>query len=461
MKNILVYTVNLLCCCLLLFLFVSFNSCKKIVRVEKPLNQVASAAVFADWPTANAAMAGLYSEMMRTNNNLLNGGTTLYTALSSDELVYNGTVANQLEFNQNNLSPTNSILNASLWRAGYLTIYHSNAILESLEAAHLTDAEKKQLAGEAKLVRALSYFYMVNLFGDVPLVKSTDYRINASMPRTPATQVEDQVISDLQSAKDLLPAAYPTPGRVRPNKWAAAALLARAYLYNGNWAGAETEATEVINTGIYTLSPNLNNVFLAASTEAIWQLLPVNPSFNTWEGQNLLPSSATVKPGYMLTAALLNAFEAGDARKTAWVKTNTVTNTTYYYPYKYKVKSGSTVTENYIVLRLAELFLIRAEARAQQGNITGAQDDLNTIRKRAGLPGTTANDQSSLLLAIEQERRIELMAEWGHRWFDLKRTGRANAVLSTKSGWQTTDTLYPIPYAEIQLNMSLTQNQGY
>ena len=107
--------------------------------------------------------------------------------------------------------------------------------------------------------------------------------------------------------------------------------------------------------------------------------------------------------------------------------------------------------------------MIRAEARVQQGNISGAQEDLNAVRSRAGLAETTASDQASLLLAIEQERKVELFAELGHRWFDLRRTNRASVILSPlKAEWQDTDMLYPIPVAEFLNNPNLgNQNLGY
>ena len=116
-----------------------------------------------------------------------------------------------------------------------------------------------------------------------------------------------------------------------------------------------------------------------------------------------------------------------------------------------------------MVLRLAELYLIRAEARTQQNNFSDAESDLNAIRNRAGLPNTTANDRATLLTAIEQERRIELFAEWGHRWLDLKRTNRADTILNTfkAPNWQVTDVLFPIPASQIDINGLLTQNPGY
>jgi hypothetical protein len=116
------------------------------------------------------------------------------------------------------------------------------------------------------------------------------------------------------------------------------------------------------------------------------------------------------------------------------------------------------------VLRLAEQYLIRAEARANQNNIAGAVDDINVIRTRAGLPAVSQGvSKDQCLLAIEQERRIELFTEWGHRWFDLKRTNRADAVLSTlkSPNWQSADRLYPIPQSELETDVHLNQNPGY
>ena len=114
------------------------------------------------------------------------------------------------------------------------------------------------------------------------------------------------------------------------------------------------------------------------------------------------------------------------------------------------------------MFRLAEQYLIRSEARAQQNNLSGAASDLNTIRARAGLGVTPAATQADLLLAIEKERWVELFTEMSDRWFNLKRTGRIDAVLSlTKPQWQSFQALYPIPTTEITANPKLLQNPGY
>ena len=124
------------------------------------------------------------------------------------------------------------------------------------------------------------------------------------------------------------------------------------------------------------------------------------------------------------------------------------------------------MSEYIIVLRLAEQYLIRAEARAQQGNLTGAIEDLDIIRARAGLPHTAATTREDLLHAIAHERQVELFTEWGHRWFDMKRTNTIDiimpAVCEQKGGtWDSRWSLYPIPLKEVQRAPNIKQNPGY
>ncbi|MFY0255507.1 RagB/SusD family nutrient uptake outer membrane protein [Chitinophaga sp. 30R24] len=167
-------------------------------------------------------------------------------------------------------------------------------------------------------------------------------------------------------------------------------------------------------------------------------------------------------PNYAINNILYNAFELGDTRKSKWINSITVLGSAYLYPYKYKSRTNNNA-EFEMVLRLAEQYLIRAEARAQQNNTSQAKEDLDVIRLRAGLTGTTATDKNSLLLAIEHERQVELFCEWGHRWLDLKRTNRSTAIIGTEkpAGWQDTDVLYPIPQSAVSTNSKLSQNKGY
>jgi hypothetical protein len=183
----------------------------------------------------------------------------------------------------------------------------------------------------------------------------------------------------------------------------------------------------------------------------------------------------------VLTKFLLNTFDTADQRAALgnWINrtiynSSSTSKDTAYYVFKYKVANSTGVTsvaamtEYFMVLRLAEQYLIRAEARAQQNNIGGAQSDLNIIRTRAGLPNTTSSTKDDLLSAILNERRHELFCEWGHRWLDLKRTGKVDAVMSVITPlkanglpWQSYQQLYPLQKSELDRAPNLTQTPGY
>lgn len=437
------------------------------MEIGPPPDSLVAETVFSNDETANAAMRGLYSEILAINNYIGSGGMSLFPCLSADELSTASVNATYEPFLTNSLLSTDGRVAGNFWQRGYFHIYQVNAILENLSKSNnLSTPVRNQLTGEAKFFRAFFHFYLVNLFGDIPLITTTDYRINASISRSDTSLVYEQIISDLTDAKNFLSGNYPTTEKVRVNRWAAAALLARVYLYRKDWIKAELEASTVISSGMYQL-PSLNTVFLPNNAEAILQIMTNTASaLNTVEGFNFIPSSSSVRPSFVLTPGFMSAFEPGDQRKTVWTNSNTVSGVTYPYPYKYKVRlgiAGAPKSEYEIILRLAELYLIRAEARTQQNAIPGAQSDLNAIRNRAGLPNTTANTSPALLLAIEKERQIEFFVEWGHRWFDLKRTGKAEALLGiTKApNWSTNDRLYPVPQSEIETNHLLTQNPGY
>jgi hypothetical protein len=424
-----------------------------------------------------------------------NNSISLFAGLSADEFtLYNGvTNATYLGYYKNTLVQTlgTPLSGSEHWAPLYNYIFKCNAAIEGLtKTGTLTPSVKQQLIGEAKFLRGFFYFYLVNLFGDVPLVLGTDPQVNTLLARSLKTKVYEQIIADLTDAESLLSDAYLsetllniTNERVRPTKWAARAMLARVYLYTGDYAKAGAKSTTVIsNSSLFGPLPSLADAFLKNSLEAIWQIQPTAINFNTQEAQTLVLSSpangptTSTRPVY-LSNTLLNSFEVGDQRVVNgnWADSKIIGATTYRFSYKYKINSSpgvtdaASMTEYFMVLRLAEQYLIRAEARAQQGNIAGAQSDLNAIRNRAGLPNTTANDQASLLTAILNERRHELFSEWGHRWFDLKRTGKIDEVMTIvtpiKSNgatqWQSYQQLYPLPLTELQRAPNLRQNPGY
>jgi hypothetical protein len=442
--------------------------CKKLIDVPGPENQTEGKEIFKNDASATAAVTGIYSKAMSFSISCLNGGITIYTGLSADELIQNETNGTVQEFFTNSLQPSNLLLRKDLWVRPYNLIYETNACIEGINSSKsLTEATRNQLLGESYFLRAFLYFYMVNLFGEVPLIITTDYTTNATLPRTNATIIKSRIKTDLLNALNLLTPSYPSPDRARVNKWAVSAMLAKVHLYDDKWQEAESAASAVINSGTYSLEKNLTHVFLYTSNESIFQMMPVAKGYNTTEGNQFIPSGTIAVPAYSFSNYLLSVFEPGDKRVTNWIGSQSVGGNLYTFPYKYKLRvdfSGSFVLrEYYVVLRLAEQYLIRAEARANLGNLSGAVQDLDSVRFRAGLPLISPSiNKTDLLVAIQKERQTELFAEWGHRWFDLKRTKQADLILKNrKPAWNVTDTLYPIPGAERLLNPNLTQNEGY
>lgn len=436
------------------------DSCKKFVDVGQPKNQLLSSEVFADSTNANSALAGIYYSAITTTLSLNSGGLTLYPGLSADELVPTGNNSTVVQFYKNNILTDSSPDNA-LWIAGFNFIYSANAIIEGVAKSNgLSAGAKQRLTAEARFVRAYEYFCLLNLYGPVPLVSSTDYKTNALLPRASTDQLYAQIISDLQFAEANL--GVNTGANDRPNALTASAILAKVYLYQNKNVLASAEASKVINSGNFSLETDPNNVFLTGSAETIWQLdLPFNKY--TWVGQAFVPTSSHAVPRYILNPILLSSFEPGDLRRSDWVKTNISGTKSYNYPYKYKNNVlAQSATEGYVLMRLAEIYLIRAESELNSGDLTDAAADLNMIRARAGLPNTEAADAASLFTALENERQHELFCEEGNRWFDLKRWNLANTILGVeKSSWTATSQLYPVPVSQIKADPNLTQNPGY
>ncbi len=438
-------------------------SCKKFVEVGLSNTRVSSELVFTSDMTATAAALGMYETMGRISSFGASGAPSSVSAVagvSSDEFV-NYYLANNLAY-QNELVPNDGVV-FSIWSTAYNTIYTANAVIEGVAASTDVSASVAgQLTGEAKFMRAFCHFYLVNLYGDIPSITSTDYRANATAARRPVAEVYEQIVTDLKEAQQLLPVAYVSENRARPNKWTATALLSRAYLYLKDWSKAEETASQLIGIADLKLENNLDPVFLTPTKEAIWQLASGSPtSMTTFEGNYFTLIAA---PAFQtISNNLLTSFEAGDARRNKWVGSYTQNAITYYFPYKYKTRDGSSpLKEHSVIFRLGEQYLVRAEARAQQDKLDAAKEDLNNIRNRAGLANTTAVDKASLLSAIGHERQVELFSEWGHRWFDLKRTNIVNTVLGAiKTHWQPIDALFPIPATELNNNPKLVQNPGY
>lgn len=439
-------------------------SCDSFVDVDPPVSQLSSTEIFENRSTADAAVTDIYSKLRDTG--ILTGSTIGISAnlgMYADELVYYGFGTEPgLPFT-NNLLPSTGIV-SQWWNDSYHQIYCANAVVEGVtNSRSLSADDKRQFTGEALFVRALVHFYLLNIYGDIPYISTTNYQANRLASRMPSNLVFSSIISDLDKAVAFLPESYISAERARPNKAVANALLARVYLYNQLWAEAANAASAVLNDAEYSLGSVLDNTFLKESSSTIWQFAPKFAGDNTNEAITFTFSEGP-PPFVALGDALIANFEVGDLRQTTWIQEVSDGSATWYHPFKYKQNQNTGKSVEYsVVLRLAEQYLIRAEARARQGDLIGAKEDLNKVRNRAGLPDTNASTAEGIIDAVINERRTELFAEFGHRFFDLKRTGRLDAVLGAiKPGWNTTDMLWPIPEIELSANPNLgLQNQGY
>lgn len=462
MKNLIIKYRNLL---MMFTLVISLNSCDDFVNVDAPNSQLTTQAVFEDALTATVALTDIYAKMRE--NGFVSGRPNGFTCLAgtyADDLVsYEIGNSTSESFFNNSLLSTNPSIN-TLWRNTYSQIYAANAVIEGVNnSSSLSESVKNQIRGEALFLRAFLHFHLMSVFGDIPYIKTTDYIANSKVTRMSSELVFHEIISDLEFALNGVNMSYIDASRTRPNKTAIQAFLARVYLYYGDYAEASNMASAVLNaTSLYQLEPNLDTEFLKQSRATIWQLSPGAAGANTYEGNSFIFFTGPPTK-FSLTQNLVAQFETNDLRRSHWVKSISNGSQVWYHAYKYKKDiATSTSVENSIVLRLAEQYLIRAEARAKQGDLIGAKEDLNVIRLRAGLSNTTAVTIEQVLSAILQERRLELFTELGHRFLDLKRLNLLDSVLGAKSGWSTNDRLWPLPKAEMDANPFLVpQNTGY
>jgi hypothetical protein len=389
--------------------------------------------------------------------------------------------------------PSSNPMTTRLWNGCYVGIGSCNLVLQKVPGISMDATLQKRCLGEAQFMRAKYYFDLVRAFGDVPLILTPPASPSeARIPRTPTEQVYTQIIADLQGAIGSLPESYAGTDLGRATKWAATGLLAKVYLTHGDKPLAAQRAREVINSGKYSLWADYGDNFKVANEfgkEALFEVQYVNGlneytmdgsgfvgnEFFGPRGQGLVPQG-----GYGFNIPELEfvqGYEAGDKRKavTIWspgdpypagsasaAQPASLPGSPYGYNCKkwFVGKVNTNVWDsplNFPVLRLAEVYLILAEA---VGNTTEGLDAINKVRTRAGLSSLTAATPN-FADAVLKERRYELAFE-DDRWFDLKRTGNLlkNPALVAK-GVKPFNDLLPIPQAERDANPELTQNPGY
>lgn len=437
------------------------TSCEKLIDVDIPDNQIDRETVFKDTQTANAALAGLYADIMK--NSSIAGGI-LETNLSAytDELENYTTAASDVrDIFLNQQIDTNTIV-YSLWANSYKQIYTANSILEGVQGSTgISASDKKYLRGEALLIRTIMFFYLNQLYGDIPYPESTDYNINNTIKKTTSSEVLSNMERDLMEVSILLQNDYRDSERIYPNRMAARLLLAKVYMARHEWNKAESALKEIIQSPLYQIEPDLTKVFQKPGKHVLWQQKPHNnqslPQASIYYFVNAMPST------YALTTSLVNSFSPGDLRKQNWTAAVIFNGKTYYRAEKYKNRDFNNMMEYSIIFRLEEAYLLLAESLAQQDKIVDALPYLNATRLRAQItPIIMPIGKDALLDEILLENKREFFTEMGHRFLDLKRTGKLNTLQTIKPNWKDFHMLWPIPQKDILLNTNLKpQNTGY
>lgn len=453
---------NIIITAALIYLMSTAVSCEKILEVELPDNQMLSETVFSDTQTANAVLSGLYAGLWESSPVTGDQSGRLLGLYTDDLTYYAVSATNGLPELSNNTQIDSNQFVSSFWNAAYQKIYVSNSILEGLEEAHNIPApDKARIKGEALVIRSLLFFYVQQVYGDIPYPVTTNYMINQSISKTPSAEVLMRIESDLKEAIELLSDTYRHNERIYINKKAAQLLLGKVQMQQMKWADAEATLKTVVQSPLYQFQNDISKVFVKNSSHIIWQLRPKNNGDAVREATiyyfvNVAPTSMALSP------SLVSSFQNGDLRKQYWMGTVTVGGNTWYRAEKYKARSANS-TENSIVFRLEEAYLLLAEALTQQNKMAEAILFINPIRQRAGQPllGSSVTQQQ-LLEEILNENRKEFFTEMGHRFLDLKRAGKLNQLQQTKPNWKDKHKVWPLPQKELLLNSNLNpQNVGY
>ncbi len=429
---------------LLLFIsLVATSSCKKYLEVES-YDRVSDENTIFDRASSETAVRGAYRSLISSN----------YSSGFQNTILQSGGDVRSLNNAQTDLNVINYDLRSDIgflstfWANFYNTINRTNHIIEKVPLvtdARLTTELRNQLLGEAYFIRALSYFDLARVFGNVQIFLTPTKQVSDKLGVKQSTQSEvyAQVLEDLNRAEALLPA---TIVRNRARKSTVYALRSRLRLYQGKYEEAEADASLVINNSGYRLIKPFN---LAGGTaesilEGSFSVDATNGGFALWNTTNrALEPKATLH-------TLLNDVNIGGGRKILSVVNARGQFIGGIYP--------ANTSPSYII-RTAEVYLIRAEARARKelADLNGSISDLNEVRIRSAIPVTTATTRADILLAIENERRVEFALE-PDRWFDLVRTGRAKDVLNIQN---PNKYIFPIPAGEIIADPSLQQNKDY
>ncbi|WP_278934729.1 RagB/SusD family nutrient uptake outer membrane protein, partial [Parabacteroides johnsonii] len=469
----------------------SFSSCSDFLE-QNPQTDLSENDFYKTADDILSAVNGAYSSLQEGD---VYGNWYVFGEIPSDNTrnQLSGSVTTQNEFDQFYIDTQNSMI-ASFWKAAYKVINRTNTVLGRIDGIEINAELANRYKLECKFIRALMYFNLVRVYGDVPLVlKEISISESYDILREPKENVYNQIIADLKEAQGL-PVSYSTAEDGRATQGAAKALLADVYMTLHKYAEAETILAEIINSGRYSLLENtpgsLNidgykNVFSPVnhnSKEGIFEIQFLKGGYG--EGSNYANNFAPENSGTNVVAVggtggnnipemdIYNAYEEGDLRRDFSMslgyydnrKNNEWVESRYVCKFMDVPYQNNDASNNYPVIRYADVILMYAEALNQNGKTAEACKYLNMTRRRGFGYQTTetspvdlqTTDKAQFALMVEQERRVELAFE-NHRWFDLIRTGRAVEVMKSKGfSLNETNLICPIPQKQIDVNPKLT-----
>lgn len=471
----------------LLVLTATLSSCQDFLNL-KPAYQISEQSFYQNQNDFETALIGVYS----TTRSLYSSSAIQYIGeLSTDnaEIQWSSPSADEMQMDQNGVTATNTFVR-SAWNTCLYTVSQSSNILNRIDGVNFDQTAKNKIKGEALFLRAFSNFYLVRLFGNVPITSQTFSSpaqvAAADLTLKPAQEVYKLILADLTSAETLLPAT-PVNDKTRASLMTVKTLLGKVHLTQKSYDLAATKLKEVIDSKQYSLVADYKTLSTNGNTNLAETILEVAFLSGQTLGNNysavftpaitsmaIFPGNAQGSGRIVPTLDLIRAYETGDARKAISVNDSVplIGGRKSYSRYGLKFVDFRAVdpgdgSVSFTVLRYADVLLMYAEALNEQAKMADALPHVNQVRQRAKLPALAGLSQADLRLALERERRVEFLYE-GHRWFDLARTGRTQAVLNAhyvgqklNFSVQDFELLFPIPQAEIDLNPALKQNPGY
>ncbi|WP_209329658.1 RagB/SusD family nutrient uptake outer membrane protein [Lunatimonas salinarum] len=440
-----------------LLLGTGFTSCNDFIE-KQPIDQLSQATFFADEATTRTAIIGTYRSL--TASASYGQAFVVIPEFAAGNMAHISSFPEYVEFQNFNVRIDNP-WSLNLWTAAYNTINAANNIITFAPriAGFTNNTALQHLVREARFVRALSYFNLVRGWGDVPLILEPTTQQTTSVglrvSRNSTSEVYAAIIADLTQALDL-PLNASGSAKGRASGMAARALLAKVQLYTGNFAQAAQLAEEVLGNGAYALAENFADIWTTEnSSESLFELQFDQQTPNTF----VTNANPTSRQEFFARASAEELFVDTDLRRSFTIRRALdVAGNEQLYVGKYR--NFNPPNQNVPIIRLGEVYLIHAEARAKaDGNVSDAAlASLNTIRQRAGIsPIANPGSVEAFTREVQLEKRREMMFEF-ETWFDLTRTGLATEMLGVPSQQQF---VFPIPQLELDLNPNLVQNPGY